>query len=315
MKRSLRTLLFLLLAVSVLTVSAFADMGPKSQLIVRVKNAPEELYYLDLLAEGDPKNLHDYSSEERAKLDPALLEALISAIPEGWHGCVSQGVKGAPIFGNLTAAEEGIHPFSYFGVPWTYRILMVSKSGDIYLSDVQERTVLQSSVTVDWEKQTISAPPTWIGYVLQFSATFFPTLILEGLLLILFGLAKRRRNWIPFLLVNLLTQGALDVFTTPIGMKKNRPATMLSVLCREEEKEKFVKLIFRHTTTLGVREQSCHRYTLERRTETVQTAAGPVRKKISSGYGVRRKKYEYADLAKLAEARQLSLAEVLEELE
>ena len=120
---------------------------------------------------------------------------------------------------------------------------------------------------------------------------------------------------IGFAMEQLLTQGALDVFTTPIGMKKNRPATMLSVLCREEEKEKFVKLIFRHTTTLGVREQSCHRYTLERRTETVQTAAGPVRKKISSGYGVRRKKYEYADLAKLAEARQLSLAEVLEELE
>ena len=79
MKRSLRTLLFLLLTVSVLTVSAFADMGPKSQLIVRVKNAPEELYYLDLLAEGDPKNLHDYSSEERAKLDPALPTGHIAA--------------------------------------------------------------------------------------------------------------------------------------------------------------------------------------------------------------------------------------------
>lgn len=219
MKRSLRILLFLLLSVSVLCVSAFADMGPKSQLVVRVKHAPDELYYLDLLAEGDPADLHDYSAEKHAELDPALLESMISAIPEGWHGCLSQGVKGAPIFGQLTAGEPGIHQFSYFGVPWTYRILMVTQSGDVYLSDVQERTVLQSSVTVDWAKQSLFAPPVWLGYVLQFSATFFPTLILEGLLLILLKLHRPKRNWLSFLLVNLVTQGALALWCSMTFMK------------------------------------------------------------------------------------------------
>ena len=221
MRRSLRSLLFLLLAVSLLTIPAFADMGPKSQLIVRVENGPEGLYYLDLLAEGPAVDLHNYlSDEELAELDPTLLETFIDAVPSGWHACVAQGVKGAPIFGHLTAQEPGVHHFSYHGVPWTYRILMVSQTGEIYLSDVQERTVLQSSVTVDWAAQTISAPPTWVGYLLQFAATFLPTLFLEALILVFMGLTQERRNWIPFLLVNLITQGALAAWCSVTFMRE-----------------------------------------------------------------------------------------------
>ena len=221
MRRSLRSLLFLLLAVSLLTIPAFADMGPKSQLIVRVENGPESLYYLDLLAEGPAVDLHNYlSDEELAELDPTLLETFIDAVPSGWHACVAQGVKGAPIFGHLTAQEPGVHHFSYHGVPWTYRILMVSQTGEVYLSDVQERTVLQSSVTVDWAAQTISAPPTWVGYLLQFAATFLPTLFLEALILVFMGLTQERRNWIPFLLVNLITQGALAAWCSVTFMRE-----------------------------------------------------------------------------------------------
>ena len=221
MRRSLRSLLFLLLAVSLLTIPAFADMGPKSQLIVRVENGPEGLYYLDLLAEGPAVDLHNYlSDEELAELDPTLLETFIDAVPSGWHACVAQGVKGAPIFGHLTAQEPGVHHFSYHGVPWTYRILMVSQNGEVYLSDVQERTVLQSSVTVDWATQTISAPPTWVGYLLQFAATFLPTLFLEALILVFMGLTQERRNWIPFLLVNLITQGALAAWCSDTFMRE-----------------------------------------------------------------------------------------------
>ena len=221
MKRSLRTLLFLILAISLLTISAFADMGPKSQLIVRVENRPEGLYYLDLLAEGPAVDLHEYlSDEERAELDPALLGSLIAAVPDGWHACVAQGVQGAPIFGSLTATEPGIHQFSYHGVPWTYRVLMVTQSGEVFLSDVQERTVLQSSVTVDWAAGTISAPPTWVGYLLQFAATFLPTLFLEALILVFMGLTQERRNWIPFLLVNLITQGALAAWCSATFLRE-----------------------------------------------------------------------------------------------
>ena len=117
---------------------------------------------------------------------------------------------------------------------------------------------------------------------------------------------------IGFALEQLMDGGALDVFTTPIGMKKSRPGVMLTILCRPEDKEKLLPLIFRHTTTLGVRENRLHRYTLERKVETVQTPYGPVRKKIATGYGVERKKYEYEDLARLARENGVSLKDITE---
>lgn len=71
-------------------------------------------------------------------------------------------------------------------------------------------------------------------------------------------------------------------------------------MCRREDEEKMVELLFRHTTTLGVREHISRRFTLKRREETVETAYGPVRKKISQGHGVTRTKLEYEDLAAIA---------------
>lgn len=119
---------------------------------------------------------------------------------------------------------------------------------------------------------------------------------------------------IGFALEQLLAQGALDAFTVPIGMKKSRPGVLITVLCREDQKEVMVRLLLKHTTTLGVREFPCQRYTLNRTVKTVDTPFGPVRKKVSSGYGVLKEKYEYDDLAKIAREQNLSLSELLGKL-
>ena len=108
----------------------------------------------------------------------------------------------------------------------------------------------------------------------------------------------------------LLAAGALDVYTTPIGMKKGRPAVLLSCMCRMEDRERLLGLLFRHTTTLGVRENVCRRYTLERGERTVDTPHGPVRLKTASGWGVVRSKPEYEDVARIARGQGISLAEV-----
>lgn len=120
---------------------------------------------------------------------------------------------------------------------------------------------------------------------------------------------------VGFALEQLLAAGALDVFTTPIGMKKSRPGTMITVLCEESQREHMVGLLLHHTTTLGVREQLCRRCTLSRRVETVSTPYGSVKKKISEGYGIYREKYEYEDLARIARTRGLSLEELESRLE
>jgi uncharacterized protein (TIGR00299 family) protein len=114
---------------------------------------------------------------------------------------------------------------------------------------------------------------------------------------------------VGFAAERLLAAGALDVFTLPAGMKKGRPGTLLCVLCRPEDRDALLPLLFRHTSTLGVRERLCRRYALDRREETQETALGTVRKKISAGYGVTREKYEYEDLARIAREQGISLEE------
>src|SRR3954470_15554593 len=69
----------------------------------------------------------------------------------------------------------------------------------------------------------------------------------------------------------LLAAGALDVWLTPIHMKKNRPGTMLSVLCEEAQVEAITDLVFSETSTFGLRVEHLLRLKLERRFETVST--------------------------------------------
>lgn len=108
----------------------------------------------------------------------------------------------------------------------------------------------------------------------------------------------------------LFAAGALEVYTIPIGMKKSRPGILLTCMCRCNDKEKMVSLIFKHTTTLGIRESISKRYTLTRTMKEHETPYGVVREKVSEGYGVVRGKLEYEDLAKIAREQGMSLEEV-----
>ena len=115
---------------------------------------------------------------------------------------------------------------------------------------------------------------------------------------------------IGFAMEQLLDAGALDVYWTSVGMKKNRPGILLTCMCRPLDREKMVELLFRHTTTLGVRESAFRRYTLSRESKTIQTPDGDIRVKVSTGYGVAREKPEFDDLAKIARKTGKSLSEL-----
>ena len=117
---------------------------------------------------------------------------------------------------------------------------------------------------------------------------------------------------VGFAMEQLFAAGALDVYTTPIGMKKNRPGVLLTCMCREDDREAMLRTIFRHTSTLGVRVSVCDRYTLSRRQYAVQTPDGEIRVKESSGWGVLRRKAEFEDLAHIARQTGKSIAEVLD---
>lgn len=113
----------------------------------------------------------------------------------------------------------------------------------------------------------------------------------------------------------LIQHGALDVFTVPCGMKKGRPGILLTVLCREEDRDRMVALLFKHSTTLGIRQHKSKRYLLRRSFSTLPTPFGEIRRKTAEGFGVKREKLEYDDLAKAARENDMSISELLEKLE
>lgn len=109
--------------------------------------------------------------------------------------------------------------------------------------------------------------------------------------------------------MTLIENGAKDAFVTPVIMKKGRSGMLLTVLCSAIDKERFVSLIFKHTSTIGIRVKETERIILNRHEETVHTKLGDVRVKYSEGYGVKREKPEFEDLRKLAEENNISVAE------
>ncbi len=99
----------------------------------------------------------------------------------------------------------------------------------------------------------------------------------------------------------LMDNGALDVFTTSVYMKKNRPGILFTVLVKLEDKEKFAKIIFENTTTIGIRFNEMERFKLSRREEKVMTRFGEVSFKVSEGFGVTKTKPEYDDVKGIAD--------------
>ncbi|MBR5401399.1 MAG: nickel pincer cofactor biosynthesis protein LarC [Treponema sp.] len=119
---------------------------------------------------------------------------------------------------------------------------------------------------------------------------------------------------IAFAMEKLFEAGALEVYTIPVTMKKSRPGNLLCVMCREQDKQKILQAIFKYTTTLGVRENVSNRYGLDRTIETVDTEFGPIRIKRAEGFGVKKAKPEYEDLAAIARKTNLSIDEITSSL-
>ena len=117
-----------------------------------------------------------------------------------------------------------------------------------------------------------------------------------------------------YFLEKALAAGALDVFTTPVQMKKNRPGTLLTVLCQPPDSQNLISLIFAETTTFGVRSYRAQRRTLPRESVNVRTSFGDVRIKLSRVNGrILHVTPEYEDCRKLAVEKNVPLQRVISE--
>lgn len=114
----------------------------------------------------------------------------------------------------------------------------------------------------------------------------------------------------------LFEQGALDVFFTPIFMKKNRPAYRLTVVCKKDDMEKLQNIIFRETTTIGIRYRFEERKVLERKETEIDTKYGKLKVKEVVNNGEKYVYPEFESVKKLAKENSIPLKELykLEEL-
>lgn len=114
-----------------------------------------------------------------------------------------------------------------------------------------------------------------------------------------------------YVMEKLFEKGALDVYRTPIQMKKDRLGIILSVLCTEENKEKLKEIIFKETTSLGIREYKVKRSKLKRNFEKINTSYGEVRIKNAYFKNKRIKwKAEYDDCKKIAKSNNIPINEI-----
>jgi hypothetical protein len=137
-------------------------------------------------------------------------------------------------------------------------------------------------------------------------------LIVETLTLLETNIDDLNPQVYEHVLNRLLAAGALDVTLTPLQMKKNRPATQLTVLCRPHDAEALLPIVLTETTTLGVRRSMIERVSVPRSIETVDTPYGPIRVKVAHWQNIDRAVPEYEDCKRAAETSGAALMDVMQ---
>lgn len=228
-KRRNRHAVLLLLAVLLIPAVAHADFGPKPHVEVTVVNPPREEYYLDLLVqERGAGGLIPYSAEEYAArgLDAAMFELLFSLADEGWFPVLA-GDGSLPWAGKMAGRPDRNgreHYFSRTRVDDTCRIIVVTASGAVRVSEPVERHTFHVNMTYDYANNRVSLRSLAFAYLAQFASTCIPTLLIEGLLLRLFGFSFKKSGKV-FLITNVATQvfltatlGTALLFGSLLGM-------------------------------------------------------------------------------------------------
>lgn len=204
-RQSVLLLMIIIFIVLIFTVNA--DVGPKPSLEVLVKNSPQSEYYLDLLVDYSADHLYQNIEESEAE-NKNMYNTLKNYNEDGWRPALVTGTR-VPLNGKLTGikkAEYTKHYFSYVGVPDRFKIIIVTPNNEIIVSEnIFERKSFNTIVYFDLDTKIIRGKSFFLSYILQFISTCFATLLIEGLILLLFRFSLKQ-NWKPFLIINILTQ-------------------------------------------------------------------------------------------------------------
>ena len=223
--------------------AALADMGPKPYVNIIVENPPED-YYLDLLTQFDYRTITTSEPTEAAQwerqkepleFDDTVLQQFYSLEGEGWYPMYVQMMQtGKYVWSQPelrgTLQEDGTvkHTFFRFHGKNEFRMILVTADGEARISDVLKSSTVWTNVTYDYATGEIRKSSNAVVYLMQFAITCTGTLVLEGILLILFGLISGR-NLKLFFMVNVLTQIVLFIIVG-VSMIQEGPLGAILVL-------------------------------------------------------------------------------------
>ena len=217
MKKTVRFIIYSVFLFCLLSVTAFADTAPKPKITVKLENAPEGIYYMDLLAPVYNSTGMKKEPDEAiaAKYNKDMLDLIFGHSGDGWYPALSS--KHSLTWGKLTS-ENGVHTFSYHP-PREFRIIIVTEDGDVSISQKIHRETFRTTITLDYTTMTHTTAPVWQVYPAQFVSSFVPTLIIEYLVLLAFGL-KNKNNIKYFIIANFVTQLALNTMIATTMIKE-----------------------------------------------------------------------------------------------
>ncbi|MBO4866953.1 MAG: hypothetical protein J5582_10410 [Ruminococcus sp.] len=212
MKKRLFALIAVLIFITVTAMPVYADMGPKPSIELTVKNAPDEDYYIDLLVPATFRTkediLQDFNEQYSGK-DAELMRVILNNTEDGWiprHG---------GRFRKFTHSNSS-HKYevSYMDVPETFKVIIVTESGKVIVSNEITRKAFNAVTTFDAKTGKLREKKTAIlaKQLERFLITFIVTLLIEGMIFRCFKFeGKEGYNFAVFFLTNLCTQLLLYV--------------------------------------------------------------------------------------------------------
>ena len=215
MKHTIRSIIvfwsILCIAILLPVCRVSADIGPKPSMELHIENPPEGVYYVDLLVEANtPPNPDDY---ENRCWDPVMFDALIGYYEDGYRARL-RGDFGVN-FDIEQSNDNHINDFTYM-LPDSFKVIIVTEQGECIVSENSldpmryncVATFNCADLTLTESKDAIRERVFEVirSILLQFLITCSLTLLLEGIVLLLFRLKLKKQDWKVFALTNLATQ-------------------------------------------------------------------------------------------------------------
>lgn len=204
MRKSLAALSIILVFCFACAVKVSADFGPKPSITIKAKNMPDTVCYMDLLIE-DGDMASDSAKFTSPEYDQELIGRLRNFNYDGWKPALINDLymMSGDVVCNI---KDGKCTSSYgYRVPVRFMIVVADKNGNLVVSNMVERKAFNSVVYFDFKNANAKERAFPISYLFQFITTCMATLILEGLVLLLFGFGLKE-NLKPFLYINIATQ-------------------------------------------------------------------------------------------------------------